>query len=209
MPVTEFAIIRLRRGGFDELDFLEALMEVQEVQDSWAQVNHPRSLSPDSSMSSMYIEQSDPPSLLVTASWDSPEEHGEWIRSPDNQVCNAKLSHYIKPGCGSVRLLHLRPAGRDDQLRGAFLDKEAFNVVRITVEPGRKRDKLQEAYEMGERNAYLMDDEQKLWAGWSIEKLHGHEELVVFWTDRLADDGVRKLIALGDRSEQRRFRHVV
>ncbi|KAK8927002.1 hypothetical protein H634G_02027 [Metarhizium anisopliae BRIP 53293] len=209
MPVTEFAIICLRSGGFDELDFLEALMEVQEIQDSWTRVNHPYNLEPNSNLSSMYIEHSDPPSLLITAPWDSPEDHGEWIRSTDNQMCNAKLAHYIKPGCSSALLQHLSPAGKDEQLRRAFLNKDSFSVARITVEPGVKRDKLQEAYEREERDVDLMEGDQKLWAGWRMEKRHGNEELVVFWTDEVPEGTVQKLIALGDGSEQRRFRHVV
>ncbi|TWU70623.1 hypothetical protein ED733_000852 [Metarhizium rileyi] len=208
MPVTEFAVICLRRGGFDELDFLEALMEVQEIQDSWARLNHPYNLEPNDNLSSMHIEHSDPPSLLVTAPWDSPEAHGEWIQSSENQTCNAKLSRFIKPGCGSVLLLHLSPAGKDQQLRRAFLNRESFSVVRIAVGSGEKEE-LQKAYDEREREVGLMEGDQKLWAGWKMETSDGTDELVVFWTDELGDDGVQTLIALGDKIEQRRFRHVV
>jgi hypothetical protein len=53
-----------------------------------------------------------------------------------------------------------------------------------------------------------MEGDQKLWAGWKDESKEDEEELVVFWTDDLPDDGVRALSALGDTTEQRRFRHV-
>lgn len=81
-------------------------------------------------------------------------------------------------------------------------------MVRITVDSGNK-DKLQEEYETQEREVISREGDQKLWAGWRIEQLCGNEELVVFWTDELADNEVEKLIALGDNSERRRFRHVV
>ncbi|OAQ65150.1 hypothetical protein VFPPC_14006 [Pochonia chlamydosporia 170] len=207
MPVTEFASICLR-PSFDELDFLEALMEVQEIQDSWTRINHPCNLAPNTNLSSMYIEHSDPPSLLITAPWHSPDAHGEWIQTSENQTCNAKLSHFIQPGCDAVLLIHLSPAGKEQQLRRAFLNKESFNVVRITVAP-EKKGKLQEAYIKEEDRVAALEGDQKLWAGWRIEKQHGEEELVVFWTDEVVEEEVWALTELGDKTERRRFRHVV
>lgn len=81
-------------------------------------------------------------------------------------------------------------------------------MVRITVGSGAK-EKLQQVYETVEKEVLSREGDQKLWAGWRIEQLCGDEELVVFWTDELADNEVEKLIALGDHCERRRFRHVV
>jgi heme-degrading monooxygenase HmoA len=208
MPVTEFAVISLRGDGFEEIDFLEALMDVQEIQDSWTRINYPYNLDQNTSLSSMYIEHSDPPSLLITAPWDSAEAHHEWIQASENQTCNSKLSHFIKPGCNSVLLLHLAPAGKEQQLRTAFLNKESFNVARITIDPSKKA-KLQEAYEREEKKMDSMEGDQKLWAGWTVEMLDENEELVVFWTDDWECDGVESIIGLGDKVQRRRFRHVV
>ncbi|UNI18492.1 hypothetical protein JDV02_004758 [Purpureocillium takamizusanense] len=110
MPVTELAILKLR-GGHDQLEFLETLMEVQELQDEWIHENKPCHLEPNANLSSMYVEEADPPSLLITAPWDSPEAHGEWIQSRENQDCNGKLSQYIRPGCDSVLMFHMDAAG--------------------------------------------------------------------------------------------------
>ncbi|KAK2595038.1 hypothetical protein QQS21_007228 [Conoideocrella luteorostrata] len=207
MPVTEFAIISLR-SGYDELDFLETLMQCQEIQDAWTRAHHPYNLEPNTNLSSMYIERSDPPSLLISAPWDSIEAHGEWIQTSENQACNAKISGFIKPGCEAVLLRHLNPAGKELQLRKAFLEKDSFNVARITAGEG-KKEKLQEMYEELESGQAVKEADQRLWAGWRIEELDGREELVVFWTDEVPDEKVRMLMEMGDETERKRFTHVV
>lgn len=81
MPVTELAI--KLRGGYDQLDFLEMLMQCQELQNKWVNNHHPCDVKPSANFSSMYIERpapgaASPSSLLITAPWESPEAHGEW-----------------------------------------------------------------------------------------------------------------------------------
>lgn len=206
MPVTEFAIISLR-CAYDELDFIETLMECQELQDSWVRENHPYNLEPNMNLSSMYVERSEPPSLLITAPWDSPDAHGEWIQTGQNQRCNAKLSEFIRPGCDAVQLMHLSPAGRDKQLRRAFLEKESFNVCRVWVSPDNK-DNLQKAYDTVEESTASEQPDQRIWAGWKTEDGDHHEELVVFWTDDVSWDRLKILKEMADKTERRRFTHV-
>lgn len=207
MPVTEFAIIKLR-GGHDQLEFLETLMECQELQDDWTHDNQPHNLESNINLSSMYIEQSDPPSLLITAPWDSPEAHGEWIQCSENQACNGKLSGYIAPGCNSVLLFHMDPAGEQPEMRMSFAHKSSFNVCRITVTAD-KRDSLQKAYQELEGRLLGNGDGPKVWAGWRIEKSGDAEEFVVFWSDDVPDEHLNRLMSFSNDRDHRRFKHVV
>ncbi|KYK58105.1 hypothetical protein DCS_05118 [Drechmeria coniospora] len=208
MPVTELAILQLR-GGHDDLEFLETLMECQELQDEWIHNNQPHNLEPNANLSSMYVEESDPPSLLITAPWDTPEAHGEWIRSGENQSCNGMLSEHIKPGCDTVLLFHMAPAGERAQMRTAFGTQPFFNLCRISVRPD-ERESLQQAY--GDLEDSLPTDatgERRLWAGWRIEKQPCEDdELVVFWTDDIAYERVLPLMRFSDRTLRRRFKQV-
>ncbi|POR31049.1 Uncharacterized protein TPAR_08751 [Tolypocladium paradoxum] len=207
MPVTEFAIIELR-GGHDHLEFLETLMECQELQDEWTHHNQPHNLESNINLSSMYIEQSDPPSLLITAPWDSPEAHREWIQCSENQKCNGKLSQYIAPGCNSVLLFHMEPAGKQLDMWTSFAPNGSFNVCRITVDSG-QRGSLQKAYQELEDSMLGNGGGQKVWAGWRIEKSGDAEDFVVFWSDDVPDEHLHSLMTFSDDRDYRRFKHVV
>ena len=209
MPVTELAILKLR-GGHDQLEFLEALMEVQELQDEWIHENKPCHLEPNTNLSSMYIEEADPPSLLITAPWDSPEAHGEWIQSRENQDCNGKLSQYIRPGCDSVLMFHMDAAGgARKQMRRPFENQRSFNVCRLSVDPA-KRDALQKAYRhLEEQSRVEPGAEPKVWGGWRIEKSGENEDLVVFWSDEVPHDRLKPLMSFTADIICRRFTHVV
>ncbi|PNY28704.1 Uncharacterized protein TCAP_01370 [Tolypocladium capitatum] len=207
MPVTEFALLRLR-GGHDHLEFLETLMECQELQDEWAHDNQPHNLESNSNLSSMYIEQSDPPSLLITAPWDSPEAHGEWIQCTENQMCNGKLSKYIAPGCSSVMLFHMDPAGKQPEMRTSFAPRGSFSVCRITVNAG-QRDSLQKAYQELEDRFLSKPGGQKVWAGWRIETSGDAQDFVVFWSDAVPDERMRRLMSFSGDKDHRHFKHVV
>ncbi|PHH86556.1 hypothetical protein CDD83_10065 [Cordyceps sp. RAO-2017] len=219
MPVTEFAVLKLR-GGHDRLELLEALMQCQELQDEWMHQNQPCSVESNVNFSSMYFERPEPepepdeadeadaPALLITAPWDSPEAHGDWIQSRENQTCNGKLSEYIEPGCDSVLLFHVEPAGRRAQIRGAFLSKGTFHICNMTVAPGRRKP-LQEAYQSLEDAVADRGMRHELWAGWRIEKSGDKEEFVIFWSDSVLGDRLRHLMSFADTKVHRRFKHVV
>lgn len=209
MPVTELAILRLR-GGHDHLELLEALMDCQELQDEWTHDNQPCNLRPDTNLSSMYLDEADPPSLLITAPWDSPEAHGEWIQSRENQDCNGKLSQYLRPGCDSTLLFHLTAAGSRPQMRTAFESQRSFNVCRLTVRPA-DRDALQKAYRELEEASRDRHGEPKVWGGWNMEKTADGDaqDLVVFWSDQVPEERLEPLMRLSDNVLRRRFTHLV
>jgi glutamyl/glutaminyl-tRNA synthetase len=209
MNVTEFALIRLR-DGYDELELLETLMQCQELQDEWMNQNQPHTLqrAHTGNLSSMYIQR-DPDYLLITALWESPEAHREWIKSKDNQMGFARLSTFIAPGCSSVLLFHVDTAGEPVQLRGEFLAREEFHVYRL-VNKSDKKDLVGQMYHDLEKQVHEKSPEQLLWGGWRIEKnSDAEEELVVFRCKDVPDEHMDGLLKLADEMETYNFRHVV
>ncbi|KAM4066502.1 hypothetical protein HRG_000599 [Hirsutella rhossiliensis] len=212
MPVTEFAILSLRRGH-DQLELLETLMQCQELQDEWMHRNQPCSVEPNVNFSSMYFERPDPdhapaPSLLITAPWESAEAHGEWIQCRENQACNGKLSEYLVPGCDSVLLFHMEPAGTQTQIRRAFFSQGTFNVCRISIDSS-QRDPLQQAYRSLEDDLVGRGVYDEVWAGWKLETSGDAHDFVVFWSDNVPSERLRHLMSFSDNKVHHRFRHVV
>ncbi|KAL6879091.1 hypothetical protein J3F83DRAFT_280125 [Trichoderma novae-zelandiae] len=213
MPVTEFAIIKLR-GHYDALEFLETLMNCQETQDNWVRRNQPCNLAPGMNLSSMYTDATDQSTLLITAPWDSPEAHGEWIRSLENRTANGSLSEFAAPGCDSVLLFHMEPAGARAQMREAFQHKDSndvFDVCRITVK-AEQREALQKKYQALEDELREEGLERSIWAGWRIEKAPGDEDkedLILFWASDVPRKRLEAMASLALKKDHRRFRHVV
>ncbi|KAL6902474.1 hypothetical protein GGI43DRAFT_340885 [Trichoderma evansii] len=210
MPVTEFALIKLR-GKYDALEFLETLMECQEIQDNWVRKNQAYNLNPDANVSSMYTDATDQSTLLITAPWESPEAHGEWIQSAENRMANGSLSEFSAPGCDSVLLFHMEPAGARPQMREAFKHKDSndtFDVCRITVK-GDQREALQREYQTLEDELRKEGLEKSIWAGWRIETFDGEEDLVVFWAGDVPKKRLEGLASLALKKDHRRFRHIV
>ncbi|KAL7795348.1 hypothetical protein V8C37DRAFT_39753 [Trichoderma ceciliae] len=210
MPVTEFALLKLK-GNCDALEFLETLMECQELQDNWVRQNQPCNLNPGTNLSSMYTDATDQSTLLITAPWDSPEAHGEWIQSLENRTANGSLSGFCAPGCNSVLLFHMDPAGARPQMREAFQHKDSndiFDVCRLTVKDD-QREALQRKYQTLENELTKEGLEKSIWAGWRIEKAEGEEDLIVFWTADVPRKRLEGLASLALKKDHRRFRHVV
>ncbi|KAK5993857.1 hypothetical protein PT974_07294 [Cladobotryum mycophilum] len=210
MPVTEFATMKLR-SGYDALEFLEALMEVQEIQDAWTRQNQPHNLDAGDNLSSMYTEDTNPTTLLITAPWDSPQGHHEWIQTGDNQRANARLSQFIVPGCSSVLLFHMESAGKRPQMRTAFVHKDSndgFDICRITVKADQRK-LLQSKYQDLEDELRECGLEQSIWAGWRIETSGDDEDLVVFWSNDVPAERLEDLLSMSDKKDHRRFKHVV
>lgn len=210
MPVTEFALIKLR-GNYDGLEFLETLMECQEIQDNWARKHQAHNLNPGANLSSMYTDATDQSTLLITAPWDSPEGHGEWIQSAENSMANGSLSEFTAPGCDSVLLFHMEPAGQRAQMREAFKHKDSndtFDVCRITVKDDHRK-ALQYEYQTLENELRKEGLGNSIWAGWRIEKTEGEEDLVVFWASDVPMKRLEGLKSLALKKDHRRFRHIV
>ena len=210
MSVTELALIKLR-SGYDELSFLELLMECQEIQDDWSRNNHPHILcnKPYTALSTFCVQKSDPPYLLINAPWDSPEAHAQWIESKENQTAFAKLAEYIAPGCDTVLLFHMSPAGKRKELRADLFAKEKFNVCRLSFSP-EKKEAAQKKYQSIEDRLGEPTPGKRIWAGWRIETQDNVEDLIVFWCHALPMEEVQELLDMSEKEvEVRHFQHVV
>jgi hypothetical protein len=209
MSVTEFALIRLR-DDYDKLELLEVVMQCQEIQDEWVRHNQPHALhrSHTDTLSSMYIQEDDSSHhLLITAIWDSPEAHREWIKSKDNITAFGRLAAFIAPGYDST-LFHIDTAGEPEQLRGEFLAREQFHVYRL-FKTG-SRDAIAREYRDLEGQIHEKSPQQLLWGGWRIEKhSDDEEELVVFRCKDVPAERMDALLALADGTEMFKFQHIV
>ncbi|KAF4977682.1 hypothetical protein FZEAL_5822 [Fusarium zealandicum] len=196
MSVTECAICPLEEG-YDEDKFLNLLKEAQHEQNRWIRKHQPHLLEgrPYENLSSFSIQKSSPPLLLITAPWDSPEGHAEWIASDENKVVMGQLSSYFAENSHMV-FYHLDHAGGEDDLRGDIFAQGPFNLWRLTVKPDHK-DKLQELFRNVESHGSTTEPSKRIWGGWRIgdkkladEQNGGSEErgteqdpeVVVFWT---------------------------
>ncbi|RDA87569.1 hypothetical protein CP532_3971 [Ophiocordyceps camponoti-leonardi (nom. inval.)] len=205
MTVTEFALLQLEKG-YDEEKLRQALARCRQRQDKWARlVIRSGSDDDDGSLSSMYLGLFDTsPTLLITAPWDSPEAHADWIRTEENQACNQELAEFVQ----SVELCHLEPTGREKaQLRGPFQPRGVpFSVHQLSV-PDDRRDALAEACRALEETKEA-STRDVMWAGWRLERDHG-QSLVVFFTDDVGEEQQRSLIGSCQEAKHGRFRYVV
>ncbi|PFH61161.1 hypothetical protein XA68_18044 [Ophiocordyceps unilateralis] len=197
MPVTEFALLRLQ-SGFDKDKLLQVLARCRDRQDEWMRHQQPQSF--DGSLSTMYLGRIDDAWLvLITAPWDSPEAHADWICTEANRACNEDLDGFVD----SVDLVHLESVGTRAQLRGPFLSGRTFSVLQYYVSSG-GRDALVEAYRSLEEN------QDELWAGLRVERNgEADETLVVFTGGKVELGKPQHLIQSSDDIKVGVFRHVV
>ncbi|CCF45316.1 hypothetical protein CH063_14438 [Colletotrichum higginsianum] len=154
MAVTEFALIQFKEPLTEE--FKELMDYCQTVQDTWVLRQKPGLPPTRIDRGTAILQQVEDPSvILLAAQWDSPQAHGEWIASPENQNVMAKLTPHIHvEGPRSVLFFHIdapifakpvtqagaadgEPAGRDatpeaaneadadGKLAGAELDSQS------------------------------------------------------------------------------------
>lgn len=116
MAVTEFALVHLSSPLTPQT--LQALEEAQRIQDKWALEQN--SQLPESRIArgtGMLQRNEDPSAILITARWDSPAAHWEWIGTDENKQAMYKLMPLIvAEGEKKLVLYHvdsvLFPAGR-------------------------------------------------------------------------------------------------
>ncbi|RSL60637.1 hypothetical protein CEP54_006690 [Fusarium duplospermum] len=198
MPVNEFALIQLK-SGYDEDKFLKVLKAGQDDQAQWIRDNQPHLLEgkPYTNPSNFYLQKSDPPYLVITAPWDSPEGHGEWIQSDVNKSAMGGLLEYIE-GPDGVVLFHMKAAGKEDEVRGDLLVQGSFNIWRISVDSAQK-EKLQELYrKLGVNNT---NPNQRVWGGWKVEE--GEKEELVVFSKNVREDELSPLSQIEGAQVQR------
>ncbi|TEA21963.1 hypothetical protein C8034_v006083 [Colletotrichum sidae] len=110
MTVTELAILQFKEPLTEELK--ELLDYCQTVQDTWVLRQKPGLPPTRVARGTAILQQvEDPRKILLAAQWDSPQAHGEWIASPENQNVMAKLRPHIHvEGPASVLFFHIDTA---------------------------------------------------------------------------------------------------
>ncbi|KPM38811.1 hypothetical protein AK830_g7738 [Neonectria ditissima] len=211
MPVTEFALLQLK-PVYSKADFIEILRESLAIQDQWVREHQPHLLQdkPYDKLSAFYVQISDSPCLLINATWDTPEGHGEWLQSAENKSVFAKLAEYVADVSDSVVVFHMEPAaGSEAELRGDIFTQElSFSVCRISVNASQK-ESLLEKYRSIEAQARIANPNSRVWAGWRIEKDGDAEELVIFWSQGVLDTQLDGLLSIPDAEhELRQFQNV-
>ncbi|KAF4120704.1 hypothetical protein GMORB2_2708 [Geosmithia morbida] len=208
MPVVECAVIKLRQG-FNELDLYEQLMEGLDAQDDWVRCHQPHLLRgkryqhkvrhDQENLSSLYMTHTDPAYLLVTAPWDSPETHGEWLKSDENKTTFSGFYEcHLSPDADAVSVCHVVPSGTATTPRSSSCSsrpptfKKAFHVEKRLVDRADK-DAAQRVLE--ELIAAAKEAGDQVWAGWTVKDSSGAEhdeeieELIIF-SEREYDFGI-------------------
>ncbi|KAF7552601.1 hypothetical protein G7Z17_g4212 [Cylindrodendrum hubeiense] len=207
MAVTEFALIQLKRDC-DKSKFLELFRVSMRIQDQWVRENQPHLLQnkPYPVLSTFVLQNTEPPYLLVTAQWDSPQGHAKWLLSAANKGVFSELSTYVDDVSASVVVFHMDPAGSEAELRGDLFAQEApFSVCQLSVNSS-QRESVQKKYCSIEAQARIAQPSSKVWAGWRIEKDDDEEELVIFWNQGVLDGQLSDLLSTpGAEHEIRQF----
>ncbi|KAL2023876.1 hypothetical protein VTK56DRAFT_653 [Thermocarpiscus australiensis] len=98
MPVTEFAILRLKATPPDN-EVHDLLTSAMRLQDEWHAAHFPGLPSSASDRAAAWFEQiEDPTQILTTAKWASVAAHWDWIRSDANTGVMAALDGHIVAG---------------------------------------------------------------------------------------------------------------
>ncbi|KAH7318226.1 hypothetical protein B0I35DRAFT_478752 [Stachybotrys elegans] len=209
MPCTEFALLQLK-SGYDELEFLEVLVQGLEVQDRWVRLNQPQAFcsTVTPNVSTMYIQRSDPAYVLLTAPWDSPEAHHEWIQSSDNQLVFGKMSGFLAPGPEATLLFHMNAVGETQYVCEEFAGEKRVNICRMSVDPARKKE-VEDRYRGIEAEILRKyGSKPRIWGGWRIETADG-EEFVVFWSDKVGEAELQELFSQCEIKERRTVELIV
>lgn len=210
MTVTEFALLPLRRDGHGDADLLEALLQCIEIQDQWIDENKPHLRDSDENLSSMYLQQDgSEPCLLITAPWDSPACHHDWIQSKENKEALSSLVMPYLLEDASSQLFHLEPAGVNKRLLlGDVVPKTSFSVSRLPVECEQKS-AVEKKYQQLEEDLKQDSTRRQVWAGWRIEDgKDGRESLVVFWDSAARSEKVDAFLKIFEEKDTRCFRSI-
>ncbi|KAK1726552.1 hypothetical protein CaCOL14_004344 [Colletotrichum acutatum] len=107
MAVTELALLQFKEPLTEEVK--ELMDYCQTVQDTWVLRQKPGLPPTRIERGTAILQQvEDPTVVLLAAQWDSPQAHGEWIASPENQNVMAKLMPHIHiEGPRSVLFFHI------------------------------------------------------------------------------------------------------
>ncbi|KAI0512666.1 hypothetical protein F5B22DRAFT_614790 [Xylaria bambusicola] len=186
MPVTELAWIPSNIPGTISPEFLNALREGMEAQGDWAAANASSTLPPGPPANrgaALYQQREDPGMVLITAHWDSKEQHLECIVSEENQQgLRAVADHSVVT---EIKVFHVDGV----QMFGKeTLDAGRLSILRVGVKEG-NREKLEKIWNEDAKNLVSSRAGFEHTGGWRIEKDQGEENVfavVGSWRDEEA-----------------------
>lgn len=207
MTVSEFALLKLKNDSLEDAGFVDFIKNITNVQDAWVGKHQSHLVESGKVHSTMYSQQ-DPndPHLLITAKWDSPEGHSEWIESKDNQTGMSTMLTYLATDPDAVLLFHMTPAGKDrGSLPGDDFAGRIFKVGRVSVDQT-ERAALERDVDRLDANRKSCSASGPFWAGWRIEKLDDKEVLVMFWDPLEREEPIQELLQKYRNTDVRSFR---
>ncbi|PKS05319.1 hypothetical protein jhhlp_008692 [Lomentospora prolificans] len=108
MTVTEFVLAYLAGGPLTP-EVHQVLEECQQIQDGWLFKQKPNTPANRIDRGTGMLQQvEDPSAILITAQWDTPEAHWDWIRTEENKAAMAKLGPLlVAEGEKKLLLFHI------------------------------------------------------------------------------------------------------
>lgn len=189
----------------DELEVYEDLIQAVEIQDDWVKEHMPRNYRHGYNVSSLYITKTDPPHLLVIASWDSPQAHQQWLDSEENQLASAKINQHVEAPGDSTLLFRMEAAGTHGVVPDSFNQMTSFDVCRFFVE-SHEKPLVQDKYRALEDALVKLNLGDQLWGGWKSAQSDNAEELVIISSQiKLPLDLAVQKTRLSGKSETRCF----
>ncbi|KAI0112652.1 hypothetical protein F4776DRAFT_344561 [Hypoxylon sp. NC0597] len=170
MAVTELAWLTAALGVLTN-EAKEAINQALIVQDEWTALNTPDlPKDRDGRGVALFQQVEDPAIWLLTAHWDSVEQHGVWLESPENKKVFSGLGDYYE--LEKTYLCHLEniwlfnSSGVPGEI--SLLESPVISVGRITI----LAEKRQEFEKQWEEVKGLLEDFAKPYVvklAWRIE----------------------------------------
>ncbi|KAK1977147.1 hypothetical protein LZ30DRAFT_601939 [Colletotrichum cereale] len=178
MAVTELALLPFKEPLTEELK--ELMDYCQTVQDTWVLRQEPGLPPTRVDRGTAILQQVEDPSvILIAAQWDSPQAHGEWIASPENQNVMAKLTPHIHVE-GPRAVLKAEGKKKTEDEPPSLLTAPVLSVGRFGVRSEKKEDFTKKYAEA----KWVVEEAARPYpvrGGWRIEKAaEDLEEFVMY-----------------------------
>ncbi|KAI1099914.1 hypothetical protein F4804DRAFT_64552 [Jackrogersella minutella] len=176
MTVTEIAVLPSSTPG----EVPQALHDIGlagiALQGEWCAVNAPWLIQDRGA--ALFQQLEDPGVLLITAHWDSIDQHHACLATPANQkllVDTEPCLDTAKMRPGHIEGIKMFPGSEDEGLTPAL--KAPIIVVTIWTVPRENKAQFEEAMKRVQENSEVLNMPYRRRGGWKIEKAKGEEEI--------------------------------
>ncbi|OTB01389.1 hypothetical protein M426DRAFT_323526 [Hypoxylon sp. CI-4A] len=178
MTVTELSILPSNRPGDLPAGFRDAGKAGIAIQGEWCAAYAPH-LVPDRG-AALFQQLEDPSVMLITAHWDSMDQHQTCVSTPANQMVIEEIGPYLdteKMRPGHIEGVRMFPNAEDDADGLALnlvpaLQAPVLSITNYTV-PREKKSQFEEAMRGLEGALDLFRMPYRFRGGWKIEKDKG------------------------------------